>query len=262
MRLHSDFKISVCLASFNGGGYIFEQIKSILVQLKENDELIISDDGSTDATLSIISLFQDSRIRLVQGPRQGLVKNFEYALSEAKGDIIFLSDQDDIWVNGKVDKCLDALVLANADMVVTDCFVVDKDMNPVAMSFFNLRQSGCGVFKNLIKNSYLGCCIAFRRHILDISTPFPNNIPMHDWWLGLVAESFGKVIFLNEPLIYFRRHVQNASCTANVSNFSIKEKMLHRYALILNLCLLTLRFAMASFKAWISKISFFVNFKN
>lgn len=229
--------ISVCLASYNGGVYINEQIKSILLQLQDNDELIISDDGSADDTLAVISSFQDTRIRLLQGPRQGLIKNFEYALSHATGDIIFLSDQDDIWHAGKVTQCLQALSADKVSMVVTDCQVVDASLDIIEPSFFRLRHSGGGLVKNLIKNSYLGCCLAFKRRVLLRATPFPDNIPMHDWWLGLVASMCGEVVFLDVPLLSYRRHGANASCTADVSLFSLREKMVHRSVLFFNLCL-------------------------
>ena len=94
-------KVSVAMASFNGEKYISTQIKTILENLTENDELVISDDGSTDGTRRIIEGFNDSRIRLLEGPKQGVKKNFENAIRNCSGKYIFLSDQDDVWMCGK-----------------------------------------------------------------------------------------------------------------------------------------------------------------
>ena len=90
-------KISVCIATFNGEKFIQEQIQSILPQLGEDDEIVVSDDGSTDRTMEILELFKDKRIRLlVNEGKHGFIWNFENALRKAKGDVIFLCDQDDI----------------------------------------------------------------------------------------------------------------------------------------------------------------------
>lgn len=94
--------ISVCMATYNGEEYIKEQLESILCQLGEMDEIIISDDGSTDNTLNIIESYNDSRIKIhINTGKHGFVYNFENALQKAKGEYIFLSDQDDIWLPEK-----------------------------------------------------------------------------------------------------------------------------------------------------------------
>ena len=95
--------VSVCMATYNGGKYIKEQIDSILGQLSNNDELIISDDNSTDDTVDIINRISDSRVRLFFNKQKGYTNNFENALKQVRGDIIFLSDQDDIWMDNKVN---------------------------------------------------------------------------------------------------------------------------------------------------------------
>ena len=99
--------ISVCMATYNGEKYIRQQICSIISQIGEGDEVIISDDGSTDSTLDTIRSMADSRIRIVKGPcRRSPTLNFENALSHAQGDYIFLADQDDVWLPGKVSACV------------------------------------------------------------------------------------------------------------------------------------------------------------
>lgn len=225
--------ISVCMACFNGAKYIRPQIESILAQLSPRDELVISDDGSTDGTLEIIRGLADARIRLVPGPRQGLVANFEHALRQAGGEIIFLSDQDDIWLPGKVSAV--QVALENADLVLTDCKVVDVDLQVQHSSYFRLIDSRPGVLRNLHKNSYQGCCMAMRRSVLKVALPFPSRIAMHDWWLGLIAECTGRVTFLAEPFVLYRRHGANASITSERSNNPLWLRLYWRAYLALRL---------------------------
>ena len=170
--------ISVCMATYNGEKYLKEQLDSILKQIKSSDELIISDDGSTDLTCTIIKEYQKEykNIYLIDGPKMGVQKNFENALRKSKGDIIFLSDQDDIWMNNKVDVVLDAFQNSNVVLTLHDAQIVDQNGQVIEDSFFEHRGSQSGLFKNLWKNSYLGCCMAFRRSVLECSLPFPPKI--------------------------------------------------------------------------------------
>lgn len=221
--------ISVCIATFNAEPYIRTQLESILVQLKRDDEIIVFDDQSTDETIQIIKSMNDARIRLFQQKqRKGVINNFESALKEARGDLIFLSDQDDVWLPGKVFKCISALERHTA--VVTDCKVVDERLKLISPSFFSIRQSKKGIFKNLLANSYIGCCMAFRKEVVSIALPFPKNIPMHDAWIGLVAELIGDVIFLPEPLLLYRRH--NSNVSQMKSQNSLKTKLKSRALLL------------------------------
>jgi glycosyltransferase involved in cell wall biosynthesis len=102
-------KISVCIATFNGGRFIQEQVMSVLPQLGEEDEMVVSDDGSTDDTIPILKSFHDPRISIWQNNgRHGFIWNFENALTKAMGDVIFLCDQDDIWKPNKVETVMTA----------------------------------------------------------------------------------------------------------------------------------------------------------
>lgn len=228
--------ISVCMATYNGESFIKEQINSILPQLDSNDELLISDDGSTDQTISLINSYKDDRIKIINGPQKGLIKNFESAIKKSRGEIIFLADQDDVWMPDKVNKM--SSHLKNYDLVVSDCRVTDNNLNQIHESFFVLRGSRSGLTKNLIKNSYLGCCIAFRRNLLKKALPFPENIPMHDWWLGLVAEAYYNSCFIKEPLLLYRRHGNNNSPTSEKSKTGIMQMIHWRITLLVNIVLL------------------------
>jgi glycosyltransferase involved in cell wall biosynthesis len=234
--------ISVCLATCNGDLYIKDQLLSVLSQLSNDDEVIVVDDDSNDRTIEIIKSFSDNRVKLnlsKNHKKLGIVKNFERALLQAKGDFIFLCDQDDVWLPEKVEVSLAAL--KSSLLVVSDCEVVDSKLNKIQSSFFNLRNSKSGIFHNILKNSYLGCCMAFRKELLPYALPIPKLSPMHDMWIGLVAETRGKVTFIQKPLILYRRHNNNASPTSGKSNFNFLKKIKIRVLLSYFLLIRTLR---------------------
>ena len=125
--------ISVCMATYNGEKYIRQQLCSIISQIGEGDEVIISDDGSTDSTLDIVRNMADGRIRIVEGPcRQSPTLNFENALSHVKGDYIFLADQDDVWLPGKVSACMKWL--GGYECVVSDAEMSDESLRAIQKS--------------------------------------------------------------------------------------------------------------------------------
>ena len=225
--------VSICMATKNGALFIKEQIDSILPQLTAKDELIISDDHSVDDTIEIIKSYNDSRISIFQNNGTGVVDNFENALAYAIGDQIFLADQDDIWAPNKIQSMVK--YLEDYDVVVCDCTIVDENLNPESISFFQMNKSNKGLLRNIIRNSYVGCCMAFNRTVLNKILPFPRNIPMHDLWIGLVAELHYSVYFLDESLVLHRRHTTNASSTASQSTRSLFEKVTGRVGLIGNL---------------------------
>jgi glycosyltransferase involved in cell wall biosynthesis len=219
------------MATYNGEEYILDQLKSILPQLDSCDEIIVSDDSSTDRTIELIKGLNDNRINILAGNKfRNPIYNFENAIKYSKGDYIFLSDQDDIWIENKVSSC--KLELEKFDLVLSDCKIVDGKLNLLSSSFFNTNGSRPGILKNIFSNSYMGCCIAFRRKILQKAIPFPKGIPMHDIWLGLIGELFYSVVFLNEPLILYRRHNNNLSFSGAKSKYSFYTKVKFRFKII------------------------------
>lgn len=227
-------RVSVCLASYNGEKFIREQIESILSELNQLDEIIVCDDGSSDATCSVVQSINDPRITLISNTKNiGHVKNFEKVLSLAKGDFIFLSDQDDIWEQNKVSVM--TKYLNKYDMVISDARLINADGKIMNDSLYKFRNTGPGFLKNLFKNTYTGCCMAFNRKILEKSLPFPAAVPMHDIWLGMIAELFGTVYFCSEKLVCHRRHASNASPTGGKSCYSLYDKLKFRYNLLYEL---------------------------
>ena len=227
--------ISVCVATYNGEKFIREQIDSILCQLSSDDEIIVSDDGSTDGTIVIINCIGDKRIRIIEGPRKhSPTFNFENALKEAKGDYIFLADQDDVWKTNKVEVCMKWL--QKYDCVVSDAEVTDSNLNPLYPSLYAIMQVRHGrIYNTIWKNGYTGCCMAFRRNILEASLPFPKDIPMHDIWIGNVAAYKYNVKFIPDKLILFRRHKETISCNGKGSKYSIWQQMKFRWSIIKNI---------------------------
>ncbi|MBE6774279.1 MAG: glycosyltransferase family 2 protein [Clostridia bacterium] len=210
--------ISVALAAYKGEKYIYEQIKSILPQLAEKDEIIVSDDRPGGITEKIVRkmMEKDSRIVYIEGPGKGVVANFINAIRYCHGDKIFLCDQDDVWLPDKVRQVM-AAFRDGADLVLHNAYVTDRKLKITNPSFFELRGSKKGVLHNIAKNSYMGCCMAFDRKMLKKIMPIPRNVPMHDQWIGLVCEIYGKVIFIDQPLIYHRMHGNNVTGTSETS---------------------------------------------
>ena len=226
-------KISVCMATYNGEKYLRKQLDSILKQLSEEDELIISDDGSTDNTLEIIRTYQDQRITLLPSTHKNLIFNFENALKKASGDLIFLSDQDDIWYDTKVEKYNENL--EKNLLVFSNAAMFRGNDNNVSELFFKNSSKKTGLLNNLVKVNFLGATLAFQKSVLQKALPFPKNIPMHDIWIGLVAETMGSTYYIDEPLIYYRRHENAASTTGARSTNSFFAKLKIRTILALNL---------------------------
>lgn len=221
--------ISVCMATYNGEKYIEEQIESILKQIGPNDELIISDDGSKDNTIKIIEEFNDDRIKIyINEGVHGFSHNFENALKKSKGDIIFLSDQDDIWLDNKIEKTLDTLSIC--DMAISDCITINEKKEIIQKSRFKAFNIKPGFINHLIKSRFLGCCIAFNRKVLDASLPFPlrDDLVEHDIWLVAVAYKYFNVELIKEPLIYYRRHDNNVSDGGFQKGYSLMNKIYRR----------------------------------
>lgn len=229
--------ISVCMATYNGANFIKSQLESVLCQLNADDEVIISDDGSTDQTLRIIKEINDSRITLINHTpavieKHSLVNfrratsNFENALVHSKGDIIFLCDQDDIWADGKVKTMSDEL--KKADLVQCNCSIIDDENKIIKHKFRDKCPFYSNVLSNLILMPFLGCCMAFKRQVLNWVLPFPNDLIAHDFWIGVITLSMGSALFIDEPLHLYRQHTSNVSPGAGKSKNTFYTKITYR----------------------------------
>ncbi len=234
--------ISVCIATHNGERFIQKQLKSILCQLNEEDEVIISDAESSDDTLKLIEALNDKRIKIFHWINQkgksrialfnkmdNIRNNFQNALLQAKGDVIFLSDQDDFWYKNKVERV--RVTLEKFDCIVHDCSVIQGDelMLPSFIKFFKPKRSKWGMY---IKSPFMGCCMAFNKSLLQYALPFPETHIEHDTWIGICAFKYRTVKVLDEVLIDYNRHGENASFCADENMNSIFIKFLRRLFMI------------------------------
>ena len=207
-------KISVCMATFNGADYVTEQINSILGQLDNDDELVIVDDRSTDATLSVIReiAVRDDRIKVIaQECNIGVIRAFELAMVSSRNDLIVLSDQDDIWLSGKVEKLRSGFSEPGVSAILSNAIIFGPNQKNETFFFPPNYHPRLSVLRQLVRNDVIGCCFSFRRELLNHALPIPAFASMHDWWLGVVAISSGKVVYDSVPRIRYRRHDRNVS---------------------------------------------------
>lgn len=234
--------ISVCIPTYNGAKYIKQQLDSILMQLGSDDQVIISDDRSTDDTIDIIKSYNDPRIKIsthekVPNNYKGtytniyyVYKNVENAIIQASGEYIFLSDQDDIWLPNKVERIIEEFN-KGADCVLHNAKVVDSNMNVIMESFFDHSKPSTSLFQLLVRPFYQGASMAFKRNLSQMTLPFPNKlIVSHDHWIAIVARTHGNNIsFINEPLLLYRRHSDNVSPSSEKSPNSLYFKISYRF---------------------------------
>lgn len=224
-------RVSVILASCNGAKFIQAQLDSVLVQLGEEDEVVISDDASTDATLDIVRAYGDRRVRLMLQPeRLGYVRNFERAALAASGDVVFFCDQDDVWLPRKVESSLAAL--QTADCVASDAIVVDEQLHVTNSSYFAVRRIwGFSALAILLRPPIVGATMACRRDFLQPLLPFPARVP-HDFWVTFNAALKRKLVVLPEPTILYRRHSSAVSLSAAARRRALSAILLERFALL------------------------------
>lgn len=211
--------ISICMTTYNGSSFIEEQLNSILPQMDSDDEIIICDDLSTDDTVEIISGFLDQRIKLyINVHRLGHVRNFEKSIGKSAGELIVLSDQDDIWDKDKLKVIRDKfstqpnLILFHHGITTIDSKgkVLSVTFNDI-QSNYDSKGKGYKVMRSLIKHHYFGCCMSFRKKLISNILPFPKATYAHDHWITAVSLLKGEVICDNQSLIFYRQHDKNVS---------------------------------------------------
>jgi len=209
-------KVSVCMATYNGEKFLRRQLESILIQLDACDEVIIVDDASTDSTAGIVSSFKDHRIILMRhGKNQGVVASFEQALRSATGDVLFLSDQDDVWASNRVSRTVDAFTKnSKLDLIVSNIALINEDGNGIVTDHrLNRWPFDARLIPNLIANRFQGSAMAFRSTLLQEILPFPKNKTfLHDAWIGARCAWTRRCAgYIPEPLLFYRRHAGNVS---------------------------------------------------
>jgi glycosyltransferase involved in cell wall biosynthesis len=222
------------MSVYNGREFIAEQLDSIRVQLHPGDELIVVDDASTDGSLQLLRISDFPKVRVLTNPRNlGVIQSFQRGLMQAQHDVVFLCDQDDLWVAGKRDAFMTEFARDPAVcVVVSDAQVIDRDGQQIAPSFMAIRGGFSGtIWGTLWRNRYLGCAMAVRRSSLKVALPFPPGVPMHDMWIGVVGRAIGRVVYLQTPYMRYRRHGNNV--TAIRSRESLGRRLRWRGALLM-----------------------------
>lgn len=205
-------RISIALASFNGGRYLHEQLRSFAAQTRLPDQVVVTDDLSTDQTIQVARDFaKDAPFEVIveSNPRRlGVTSNFDRALSLCNGDLVFLSDQDDVWFPEKIATLVDlATSRPAAACWMVDALLADEKLVPTGTGKMQqIRSAGLPATAMV-----MGCCAAFRRDLLDLLLPIPGDQPAHDTWLVQVADLLSLVERVELPMQWYRRHGRNVS---------------------------------------------------
>jgi glycosyltransferase involved in cell wall biosynthesis len=212
--------VSIALCTFNGGRFIAEQLRSFSEQTVLPDELVICDDGSIDETLSVVESFTSKapfEVRIFKNQQNlGSTKNFEKAIGLCSGDVIFLSDQDDIWLPEKIATMRKRFENdPDLALVFSDALLVDEHLKPLKRALWEMvfpakRQAEFrdDRFKTLLwQNVVTGAATAFRSRYREKFLPIPNAPGLiHDGWIALVLASVAKVDYLPAQLLLYRQH--------------------------------------------------------
>lgn len=211
-------KISIALCTYNGEKFISEQLESFVKQTRLPDELFIGDDRSNDETVKLINEFAKTSpfpVHLqINENNLGSTKNFEQTVLRCRGDLIFLSDQDDVWCKNKIEKIENQFVEnKEIGMVFTNAEITDEKLNSVGQELWHFtfpkeRRSGKFIDNLLRQNMVTGATMAFRADFRPLFSPMPVDIPnlIHDAWIALVIAANAEVKFLDENLVKYRQH--------------------------------------------------------
>ena len=229
-------KIEILMATYNGEKYIGEQINSIINQTYTNWNLLIRDDGSKDKTLNIIKKYEkmDNRIILIRDNKDnlGFVKNFEELLKKSRTEFVMFSDQDDYWLENKIEKYveviekLDKKKLEKPLLIHSNSYICDKNLKILEEKFIDSNIAGEKKSKSIFFYYIVqGATVLINRNLIKKVIPFSNNVKLHDRYFHLISEFLGNRIFINESLMKYRQHGNNE---IGVSKGSIIKKILKK----------------------------------
>lgn len=210
MTAREQISVSIAVATYNGERYLDAFLRSVTEQTRPPDEVVISDDGSSDRTVAICRQWATSqtfRVSLIEGDHLGFGANFSRALTATSGDVVFFADQDDVWDPSKVRRVLNALN-ANpaASLFIHDLRLVSANLEPSGETMLErLAKMGIGPSGHV-----KGCCTAITRALADLAIPIPEGIA-HDVFVHHLAPHVGPAVLLREPLISYRIHDGNTS---------------------------------------------------
>jgi len=219
-------KVSIIIATFNGGKYIRTQLDSLFSQTHLPNEIIVVDDNSTDDTQTILKEYSKRGVLnyVINENHIGVNGNFEKALRMATGDYIMFCDQDDYWFPDKVQRMLDKMieiedplkpcVVSSRNIYVNELLEIDSKLEP---KYTTIRiPHDCSDFRaTIIHHLSQGCAMILNRKCLDYILPFPNDSICYDHWVGYIVAMVGIKYDMKEPLMYYRVHNDNVTARIN-----------------------------------------------
>lgn len=227
-------KVAILLSTYNGQEYLAQQIESIQNQTYKDWKLYIRDDGSTDNTVKIIKEYckSDSRIFLINSSFRdnlGPLKSFFYLLKKVQASVYFFCDQDDLWLQNKLEVMLNEYSKTNyPQLLYSDLSVVNENLQKIPDNNFEFLIGKITNQNRFVDNDIPGCVMMIDRQLRDLAVNYTKNytyISMHDWWLALIAESFGRITFINKKLVLYRQHGNNALGAGLKSQNNIFQKL-------------------------------------
>lgn len=214
--------VSVCIATYQGEAYIERQLRSILEQIGPADEVVLVDDCSRDRTVEVIEGIRDDRITVYRNPiNRREVFSFGRAIELARGDIIFLSDQDDVWLPGRLELMTESLEKSGAALVSSNFEWMDADERPLDVAFDGVssktsRQHLSNILEIFLgKTNYFGCAMAFQRRLVPLILPIPAYVESHDLWIAQAANQIGSNLHIDDKTLRKRRHGSNTTSTVS-----------------------------------------------
>jgi len=217
------------MATYQGERYVERQLRSILEQLGANDEVIVVDDCSRDRTVELIERLDDPRIKVYRNPvNRREVYSFGRAIEIAEGDIVFLSDQDDVWLPGRVQLMVDRLQQSGAALITSNFEWMDADERPLYVAFDGVSSTASTRYsKNIAdifigKTNYFGCAMAFKRELIPLIAPIPSYVESHDLWIALAANQIGSNLHIDDKTLRKRRHGSNTTSTVSSRSLLLK----------------------------------------
>lgn len=231
--------VTIVMATYNGEKYLEEQLNSILSSTYKDFKLYIVDDGSKDSTMEILNRYRNKyphKIMFSQNKKNmGVTLNFLNAITKTTSDYVMLSDQDDVWLEDKIEKTMKRMkqmeVQFGRDIpiaVFTDAYVTDNKLNIIQDSFFRSSRLNPGLTDLphlLMENKLIGCTVMINGALREIlkNNVLPTKARFHDGWLGLIAASMGKISFIPEPTLLYRQHEANVVGNRGFLNYVINR---------------------------------------
>ncbi|RXT04507.1 glycosyltransferase family 2 protein [Ammoniphilus sp. CFH 90114] len=215
-------QVDILLSTYNGSKYLNELLSSIINQTYKEWRLIIRDDGSTDDTMNLIRNYSEKhpkKISIIYDHRNlGPSLSFSELLKYCDANYIMFCDQDDVWLNNKIELTIEKMHLLEREfpskplLLHTDLLVVDEHLQLISKSFWhyqNLNSTNKNLNHLLVQNIVTGCTMMINKRLKELACPIPNHAIMHDWWIGLVASLYSGIHHMNVPLILYRQHSEN-----------------------------------------------------